>query len=140
MIGQVKKLCAIAGVDTLMAKAYLEEGFCNFYAGNYKRSALLFDSSAYLWKKFDHLNYFKAVNDKATALMYNSEYHKALLAFFECMGMDKYVRDKKLTGKVLNNIGLVYESIGDADNAIFYEKKSLVYKRGTNDSLSLART
>lgn len=140
LITQAKKLCAIARIDTLTAKVYNEEGFCNFYAGNYKRSALTFDSSAYLWKKYNRLNYFKAVNDKATALMFNSEYHKALLAFFECMGMNKYVNDKRLTGKVLNNIGLVYESINDPDNAIFYEKKSLAYKLAAHDSLSLART
>lgn len=140
LIAEAKKLCAIARIDTLTAKIYNEEGFCSFYAGNYKRSALTFDSSAYLWKKYSRLNYFKAINDKATALMFNSEYHKALLAFFECMGMNKYVNDKKLTGKVLNNIGLVYESINDPDNAIRYEKQSLAYKAGTHDSLSLART
>ncbi|CAN5223554.1 hypothetical protein BH09BAC6_BH09BAC6_21360 [soil metagenome] len=140
LINQVKKLCAIVNIDTLKAKAYNEEGFCNFYAGNYKRSAVVFDSSAYLWKKHSRLNYFKALNDKATALMFNSEYHNALLAFFECMGMNKYVNDKKLTGKVLNNIGLVYESINDPDNAIFYEKRSLAYKIAAHDSLSLART
>jgi len=140
LIAQVKKLCAATNIDTLKAKVYNEEGFCNFYAGNYKRSALTFDSSAYLWKKHNRLNYFKALNDKATALMFNSEYHKALLAFFECMGMNKYINDKKLTGKVLNNIGLVYESINDPDNAIFYEKQSVPYKIAAHDSLSLART
>jgi len=140
LISEAKKICVITNIDTLTAKVYNAEGFCNFYAGNYRRSALTFDSSAYLWKKYNRLNYFKALNDKATALMFNSEYHKALLSFFECMEMDKYINDKKLTGKVLNNIGLVYESINDPDKAILYEKQSLAYKRTTHDSLSLART
>jgi len=140
LIARVKKLCTTVNIDTLKAKVYSTEGFCNFYAGNYKRSALVFDSSAYLWKKVNHLNYFKALNDKATALMYNSEYNKALLTFFECMDMSKGIHNKILIGMVLNNIGLVYESIGDADNAIVYEKRSLPYKLAAKDTLSMART
>jgi two-component system NarL family sensor kinase len=140
LINQVKALCAKANIDTLKAKVYDEEGFCNFYAGNYKRAVVVFDSAAILWKKTNRLQYFKALNDKATALMYNSEYHKSLLVFFECMRMDKYISNKKVVGKVLNNIGLVYESIEDPDNAIYYEKKSLVYKLPSKDALSLAST
>ena len=123
-----------------MAKAFDAEGFCNFYAGNYKRSAMAFDSAALIWKKANRLSYFKSLNDEANALMYHSEYHKALLAFFECLTITNELGDKTSTGKVLNNIGLVYESIGDADKAIFYEKRSLAYKMMSKDALSLART
>lgn len=140
LINHVKALCAKVNIDTLKAKVYDEEGFCNFYAGNYKRAVIVFDSAAYLWKKTNRVSYFKALNDKATALMYNSEYHKSLLVFFECMRMDKYISNKKLVGKVLNNIGLVYESIEDPDNAIYYEKKSLVYKLPSKDARALAST
>src|SRR5258708_35246994 len=38
LITQAKKLCAVVKIDTLNAKVYLEEGFCNFYSGNYKRA------------------------------------------------------------------------------------------------------
>jgi len=133
-------LCAIVKIDTLNARAWDEEGFCNFYAGNYKKSALLFDSAAFIWKKVNRVSYCKSLNDKANALMYNSEYHKALLTFFECLDISNEIHDKKLTGKLFNNIGLVYESIGDPDNALLYEKKSLVYKFAAKDTLSIART
>jgi two-component system, NarL family, sensor kinase len=140
LIKHLKDLCARLKIDTLTAKAYDAEGFCNFYAGNYKRSTMVFDSAAQIWKKVNRLNYFKSLNDKANALMYNSEYHKALLAFFECLNITNELHNKNLTGKVLNNIGLVYESIGDPDNAIVYEKRSLNFKIKSKDLLSLART
>ena len=140
LIRQLKTLCAKAGIDTLTAKTYGEEGLCNHYNGNYRRAAQCFDSAALLWKKTSVLNYFKATNNKANALMFNSNYHQALMAFFECLNMEDSIHNKKLTGQVLNNIGLVYESIGDEDNALSYEKKSLVYKLATGDSVTLART
>ena len=140
LIKQVKILCAKQKIDTLTAKAYVEEGFCNFYAGNYKRAALIFDSSAFFWKKHNLLNYAKSLNDKATALMYNCDYHKSLITFFECLDLDKYIHNKLFMGKVLNNMGNDYESIGDADNAILYEKRSLVYKLAIKDLASLPRS
>jgi two-component system NarL family sensor kinase len=140
LIKQVKILCAEQKIDTLTAKAYVEEGFCNFYAGNYKRAAIIFDSSAFYWKKHNLLAYAKSLNDKATALMYNCDYHKSLITFFECLDLDKYVHNKLFMGKVLNNMGNDYESIGDADNAILYEKRSLVYKLAIKDSASLPRS
>ena len=140
LIKQARALCAEAKIDTLRAKVYNEEGFCNYYDGNYKRASLLFDSTAMLWKRTNDLYYFKALNDKAMSLMFNTDYHKALLVFFDCLGMENKVHNKKLTGQVLNNIGLVYESIEDADNALLYEKKALAYKLAVKDTLSLART
>jgi two-component system NarL family sensor kinase len=140
LIKQVKTLCARQKIDTLTAKAYVEEGFCNFYAGNYKRAAVIFDTSASLWKKHSLLNYAKSLNDKGTALMYNCDYHKSLITFFECLDMDKYIHNKRFMGKVLNNMGDAYQSIGDADNAILYEKRSLIYKLAIKDSASLPRS
>lgn len=140
LIKQLKKICAIVNIDTLTAKAYSEEGYCNSNAGNFKRAVLMYDSAAMLWKKTNLNNYLIATKYKATSLMYNSEYYKALLTFFECLKLNKGNQNKKLTGQVLNNIGLVYESIGDADNAILYAKKAIAYKKGLNDSVSLART
>jgi len=98
---------------------------------------MLFDSTARLWKNPRSPNYLTALNDGATSLMYNSEYHKALVIFFECLQLSKAAHNKSVTGKVLNNLGLVYESIGDYDNAIVYEKMSLPYKKG--NSLAMAR-
>jgi tetratricopeptide (TPR) repeat protein len=140
LIEQVKILCARQKIDTLTAKADVEEGFCNFYAGNYKRAAVIFDSSAFFWKKHNLLNYAKSLNDKATALMYNCDYHKSLITFFECLDMDKAIHNKMFMGKVLNNMGNDYLSIGDADNAILYEKRSLIYKLAIKDSASLPRS
>jgi len=139
IVAKLKKLSSVVKIDTLTAKIYLQEGFCNFYSGNYKRATVAFDSAAYLWKNVNRTNYFKALNDKATALMYNTEYHKALLVFFDCLELSKDLHNNVITGKILNNLGLVYESIGDPDNAILYEKRSLPYKIATHDTLSLAR-
>lgn len=140
LIDQLKKICAVVKIDTLTAKAYGEEAYCNYYAGDYKKAAHFFDSSAFLWKNKSLLNYFKAINNKANALMYNSEYHKALLSFFECLEISNQLKNESLTGQVLNNIGLVYESVGDYDNALLYGKKALAYKLTTNDSLSIAHS
>jgi signal transduction histidine kinase len=140
LIDKTKKICRMVNIDTLTARLYGEEAYCNSDAGNFRRAILLYDSCAILWKKHRLDEYLKAEKNKATSLMYNSEYYKALLTFFECLKLSKATGNKKLSGQILNNIGLVYESVGDADNAVIYEKKALEYKRGINDSVSIART
>jgi len=97
LIKKAKILCKLVKVDTLTARACNEEGLCDYYAGNYKRSALMFDSAATIWKKGNNVDYFKALNDKGLAQMYNSDYQKALVTFFECLAMgDKEQNPKRL--------------------------------------------
>lgn len=125
LVNQAKTLCVVVKIDTLTAKARDQEAFCNFYAGNYKRAALLFDSAASIWKTKNKLNYFKALNDKATSLMYNSEYHKALLVFFECLELSKTLNNKGTTGNVLTTLAWCTKAL--ATPIMLYAMKSNRY-------------
>lgn len=140
LVKQAKDLSDRLKIDTLRGKIYMEEGLCNFYTGNYKRATVAFDSAAVLLKKSNQVLYLKALNDKANAEMYNSEYGSALNTFFECLDISNRVHNKKMTGQVLNNIGMVYESLRDPDNALLYEKRSLPYKMASQDKLLIARS
>lgn len=140
VIAQLKKLAKKINSDTLTAKAFNEEGLCNFYAGDYKRAIVCFDSTAMIWKNKNPLNYARALNRKGNAQMYNSEYYNSLLTFFESLVIAQKINDQQHVSRVLNNIGLVYESIGDWNNAIFYGKKSLKIKADLKDSLGVAKS
>lgn len=124
--------------DSLSAKVYTEEGYCNFYEGNYRKASLAFDSAGMLWKNTNKLNYAKSLNNKGNAMMYNSEYYKSLVTFFESLQLFETEKNEKGQAGVLSNIGLVYESIGDWDYALHYAKKSMVIKIRINDSVGLA--
>lgn len=140
IIGKLKQLSAGFTTDTLTAKVFTEEGYCNFYAGNYKKAASAFDSASMIWKDVNQLNYLKSLNNIGNAFMYNSEYNKALTVFFETLKGSEKINNNKLSGQILNNIGLVYESLEDYDNALSYGKKALAKKIIVNDSLSIANS
>ncbi|MFN8249714.1 MAG: hypothetical protein U0T68_12235, partial [Ferruginibacter sp.] len=72
IITELKMAVAQLRVDSLTAKVFTEEGYCNFYAGDYRKAALAFDSAGLLWKNINKLNYAKSLNNKGNAMMYNS--------------------------------------------------------------------
>ncbi len=137
---QLKKLAKKIGVDTIIAKAFNEEGLCNYYSGNYKKAITCFDSTALLLKSKDKLNYAKALNRKGNAQMYNSEYYNSLLTFFESLSVFEKNKSFVNIARTYNNIGLVYESIGDWNNSMLYAKKSLKIKMSLKDSLGMANS
>lgn len=136
----LKELSASLGDDTLSAKAFIEEGYCYYYAGNYQKAAQAFDSAAMLWKARNAAGYAMALNRKGTAQMYNSEYYNSLVTYFESLAVFEKLHDQPNSARVFNNIGLVYESIGDWTNAMQYGKKAMAIKLAVHDSLGLANS
>ena len=137
---KLKKMANKINIDTLSAKAFNEEGLCNYYAGNYKKAIGCSDSAAILWKETSQLNYAKALNRKGNAQMYNSEYYNSLLTFFESLSVFEKIESSANVARAYNNIGLVYESIGNWKNAMLYGKKSLRIKVDLKDSLGMANS
>lgn len=140
IITELKMAVAQLRVDSLTAKVYTEEGYCNFYAGDYRKAALAFDSAGLLWKNINKLNYAKSLNNKGNAMMYNSEYYRSLVSFFESLKVFEKENNEKGQAGVLANIGLVYESIGDWDYALYYEKRAIAIKSKIKDSVGLANS
>ncbi|HVU55718.1 MAG TPA: tetratricopeptide repeat protein [Puia sp.] len=140
LVARIKEKCATLHIDTLTAKALLEEGYCYFYAGNYKKASIAFDSAALFMKGKNPANYAKALNNAGNAYMYNSEYNRALIAFFKALENVDSASNLRLTAQILNNIGLVYESIGDWDNALSFGKRSLSIKRTIPDVVGTANS
>lgn len=138
IINKLKIITARLKIDSLTAKVLTEEGYCNFYTGNYRKAALAFDSAGLLWKGTNNISYAKSLNNKGNAMMYNSEYYKSLLTFFEALRIFESENNEKGQAGVLGNIGLVYESIGDWDYALYYGKKALSLKIKISDSTGMA--
>lgn len=138
IIEKLKVLAGRARIDSLSAKVFTEEGYCNFYAGNYKKAAIAFDSAGLLWKNKNRTDYAKSLNNKGNALMYNSEYYSSLLSFFEALALFQQDGNEKGQAGVLGNIGLVYESIGDWDYALDYGKRAISIKMRISDSAGMA--
>lgn len=140
LLPSLKALALKIHVDSFTAKVFIEEGYCNYYAGDYKKAVLTFDSASALWRNSNAPNYAMALNRKGTAQMYNSEYYNALVTYFESLRIFEKLVDRNNSARVLNNIGLVYESIGDWTNAMQYGRKSLLIKLQMKDSLGIANS
>lgn len=140
LINQLKSISRRIGIDSLMAKTYIEEGYCNFNEGKYKNAANAFDSAGILWQNADSLNYAKALNNKANALMYASEYYYSMVTFLNALAIFQKLNNKKGEAGVLMNIGLIYESLMDWDNALIFDKRGLNIKLKINDSSGIARS
>jgi signal transduction histidine kinase len=140
LLPSLKALALKIHVDSLTAKVFIEEGYCHYYAGDYKKAVLTFDSASALWRNSNAPNYAMALNRKGTAQMYNSEYYNALVTYFESLPIFEKLADRNNSARVLNNIGLVYESIGDWTNAMQYGRKSLLIKLQMKDSLGIANS
>lgn len=142
IIEKLKQLSGKLKVDTLTAKVLSEAGYYYFSTGDYKQAAVVWDSSARIWEKASphSYTYARAVNNLGNAYMYNSEYNKALVTFFNALKISQNIKNNKSISQVYNNIGLVYESIGDYDNALQYGKKSLAIKLALGDSAGAGST
>ncbi len=140
LITKMKLLAAKLKIDSLTAKVLNEEGYYYFNTGNYRQAAVVWDSSAVIWKNTlpHNYSYARAVNNLGNAYMYNSEYNKALVTFFEALKISEEIKNKKSVAQVFNNIGLVYESLGDYDNALLYARKSFAIKAVLKDSAGMA--
>ena len=137
---QLKKIAKKIKIDTLSAKVFDQQGLCNYYAGNYKKAILYFDSAVWLWKNTNGISYGKSLNRKGNSQMYNSEYYNSLLTFFESLSVFEKIKSLTNVARTYNNIGLVYESIGDWNNSMLYAKKSLKIKVDLKDSLGMANS
>ena len=69
-----------------------------------------------------------------------SQIDAALKSWQQALGLYRQINDRGSEASVLNNLGLIYKSLGDYPQAMEYYQQSLVISRQLKDRLSEART
>ena len=80
----------------------------------------------------------KCYNRIGLAWMNLNKHQEALQAFFKAVELAESENNIDVVSRINNNIGLVYESLEDWENALNYAQLSLEYKRKTNDKKGMA--
>ncbi len=129
------------GNKQLLAKALYAESYYFFYDTNYEKAIGDLQEAAKIYSSLNLMSdEAKCYSREGVSWMNLNQYSKALRLLFKSKELAEKIGDKKIVASVNNNIGLVYESLNDWDNALVYAKKSLADKIARNDTLGLVMT
>ena len=130
-----------SGNKQLLAKALYAESYYNFLDANYEKVIVDIQEAAKIYKSLNLTSdEAKCYNREGLSWMNLNQYAKALRSLFKSKELADKIGDNAIIAAVNNNIGLVYESLNDWDNALIYAKKSITNKAALHDTLGLAKT
>lgn len=125
----------------LLADALLTESYYYFSIGEYAKVVPKVQEAGKIYQSLKMLiEETKCHNSEGLAQMYLNRYSDALRSLFLTKSLTEKISDQKLIAAANNNIGLVYESLDDWDNALVYARKSLAAKLSLNDTIGLAKS
>ncbi len=138
---RAQQMARNAGEKELLAQALYAETYYFFFDGKYVNILPKIREAATIYNTLDMtVDECKCYNREGVALMNLNKYAQSLTALFKAKALAEQTEDKKLQPAIHTNIGLVYESLNDWDNAMIYARKSMSGKRDSGDTLGIVRS
>mgnify|MGYP003618002799 FL=1 len=127
--------------DTLYIQALNDFAFINIQEGDYDKAEQMISQMEQLSQKLKYkTGFYKVANMKGVIEFSKQKPENALLYFQQCSEIiKKYKLEKKYYQNVLNNILIIYDQLGDRENATKYAME-LIHFQEKNQLLPLNTT
>lgn len=141
LLTRAKEQAQLHGRNILLAKALYSESYFLFFQGKYDPIITAMDRIIPIYEQM-HLqeDLIKALNRRSLSFLYLNQYKSALDGFFRAKGLAELTKDDKILGALNSNIGLVYESLKDWENALMFAQISLKYKLVERDTVGILKS
>lgn len=141
LFSKVKEKAKKAGSKYLLAKSLYAESYYFFFDANYQQLIRNVQEASKMYKSLNlKREEAKCYLREGLSWMYLNHYSESLRSNFKSKKLAEEIDDKELIAALNNNIGLVYESLNDWDNALKYAHKALGEKMIIKDTLGMAKS
>lgn len=141
LFSKVKDKAKKAGSKYLLAKVLYAESYYYFFDANYQQLIRNVQEAAVIYKSLNlKKEEAKCHLREGLSWMYLNHFSESLRSNFKSKKLAEEIDDKQLIAALNNNIGLVYESLNDWDNALKYAHKALAEKMSMNDTLGIVKS
>ncbi|MGB7500231.1 MAG: sensor histidine kinase [Moheibacter sp.] len=104
------------------------------YRNEFEKSILNYQTAAEIYSGLNMIsNEAECYKEEAGSFLFINRFTESLQLFFKAKGLAERAGNNGLKARINNNIGSVYESLEDWDNALLYNKQALEYRIKTND-------
>lgn len=131
--------------DTLLASVYSHIGTANLLKGNIEICLDFQLKALKIYERFPaHPGILKVYNSIALVYFYQGDFEKALINFYKVKDLlDKNIindtlKFHQIKGKLLNNIGIIYDNKNQLDLALEYFMQASTHSKKANDSENLS--
>lgn len=122
------------GNKSLTAFVLMKRGDYLSYRNEFEKSIPYYETAAEIYGELNMISKeAECYKEEAISFLFTNRFTESLQLFFKAKKLAEKAKNESLTARINNNIGSVYESLEDWDNAILYNKKALEYRIKTND-------
>lgn len=134
MFDHAEKKSNEIGNKSLTAFVLMKRGDYLSYRNEFEKSIPYYENAAKIYGELNIISKeAECYKEEAISFLFTNRFTESLKLFFKAKKLSEKAKDESLTARINNNIGSVYESLEDWDNAILYNKKALEYRIRTND-------
>lgn len=126
---------------SLAAFVLMKRGDYLSYRNEFEKSIPYYESAAKLYKELNMLSEeAECYKEEAASYLFINRVTESLQLFFKAKELAEKAGNESLKARINNNIGSVYETLEDWDNAILYNEQALEYRIKTNDLKGMSST